>query len=178
MAESVVAERGQLDLLLHRLVDDLGDLHLGHLGLGNSDGGVASVGVVGVGVASVAQGQAGVGQHGSRGGLGGLVSGPLASGLALSQAGNGEPENVGAAGLLDSVGDVLHRDLHLLDDGLDDVRGVGEGAAQGVGVAEELSRGGRNQDRTHQLGMRLSCYNRSADLTELIVTRVFIFSMS
>ena len=139
MAESVVAERSQLDLLLHRLVDDLGDLHLGHLGLGNGHSGVSSVWVVSVRVSSISQGQTGVGENrsGDRGGL--LVSGPLASGLTLSQAGNGEPEDVGAASLLDSVGVVLHRNLDLLDDGLEDVWGVGERGAQGIGVTEILS---------------------------------------
>ena len=134
-----MAERSQLDLLLHRLVDDLGDLHLGHLGLGNSDGGVVGIGVVSVGIASVGQGQARVGQDRGSNLLSGLVSGPLASGLTLGQAGDGEPEDVGAAGLLYRVGVVLHRNLHLLDDGLHDVWGVGEGGSQGVRVAEVLS---------------------------------------
>ena len=134
-----MAQRSQLDLLLHRLVDDLGDLHLGHLGLSNSHGRVASVRVVSIGVTSVAQGEAGVSEDRSGGSSLGLVSGPLASGLTLSQAGNGEPEDVGAAGLLYRVGVVLHRNLHLLDDGLHDVWGVGEGGSQGVRVAEVLS---------------------------------------
>ena len=146
-----MAERSQLDLLLHRLVDDLRDLHLGHLGLGHGDGGVASVGVVSVGVASVGQGEPGVGQDRSGDLRGGLVSGSLTSGLTLGQAGNGEPEDVGAAGLLDSVGVVLHGNLHLLDDGLHHVWGVGQGASQGIGVAEILSGAHSNQDRTHQL---------------------------
>merc|ERR550539_1203024 len=99
MAEAIEAERSQLDLLLHRLVDDLGDLHLGHLGLVNGHSGVVSVWVVSVRVSSVAQGQAGVGEDRS-GDLGGLlVSGPLTSGLTLSQAGNGEPKVVSAASL-------------------------------------------------------------------------------
>merc|ERR1712203_1287489 len=71
--------------------------------------------------------------------LGLLVSGPIASGLTLSQAGNGEPEDVGAASLLHRVGVILHRNLHLLDDGLHDVWGVGEGGAQGIGVTQILS---------------------------------------
>merc|ERR1711953_1401629 len=156
-AGPIVTERSQLDLLLHRLVDDLGDLNLGHLRLSHGHGGGVSGGIVSVGVASVAQGQTGVSEDRSRSSslLGGLVSGPLTSGLTLSKTGNGKPEDVGAAGLLHSVGVVLDRNLHLLDDGLDDMWGVGEGAAQGIGVAKILSRAHSNQDRTHQQGLHL-----------------------
>ena len=136
MAEPIVTERSQLDLLLHGLVHDLGDLNLGHLGLSHGHGGGVSVRIVSVGVASVAQGQTGVSEDRSSSLL---VSGPLTSGLTLSKTGNGEPEDVGAASLLDRVCVVLHRNLDLLDDGLDDVWGVGEGGTQGIGVPEELS---------------------------------------
>ena len=143
----VVTEGCEVDLLLDRFVHDLGHLHLGHLGGGHRHGGirVGGVRVVSVRVSGVGERQSGVGEGRSGDGLdlSLLISRPLASGLALGQAGHGETEDVGTASLLDAVGYVLHRHLHLLDDGLDDVRGVGEGGAQGVRVAKpgiELSR--------------------------------------
>ena len=148
-----MAEGSKLDLLLDRLVDDLGDLHLGHLGLSHGVSG-GDIGVVGIGIASVrisGERETSVGEDGGGLDLGLLISRPLTSGLTLGQAGNSEPEHVGAPGLLDSVSNVLDWDLDLLHHGLDDVGGVGEGSPQGVGVAQVLSGACCYQDRTHQL---------------------------
>ena len=133
-----MTEGSKLDLLLDWLVDDLGNLHLSHLWLGDSDCWVASVREAGVRETGVGEWETGVCED--RGGnLSLLISRPLTSGLSLGQAGNSETEHVGAAGLLDTVSDVLERNLHLLDDGLHDVWGVGEGGTQGIGVAQILS---------------------------------------
>ena len=167
--ESVVAGGQQLDLLLHGDILQLGHLHLGHGGLGHLHLGVGVGQPVAVGVAqtSVGVGQAGVGQDGGGGGgLGGglLIGGALAAGLALLGAGHGQVEGVDAAGLLDGVGDDVVGDLDLLDDGLDHVGGVGvgEGGAEGVGVAEVLSGGGCHQDGTHQQGLHDAVFRLSS----------------